>query len=253
MDFNRPDAKDIINQWVSDQTNELIEEIIDNIPPEAVMYLINAIYFKGTWTYEFDPEETELKPFHPEQAPDLNVSTMSQETALNYYQDDLMQMVELPYGDEKYSMLVFLPAGIHSCSDIQAAMNSDNLDTWTNQLTETNVRVQLPKFKFETFKLLNDPLSEMGMEIAFTDAADFTGINPAGNLFISRVLHKTFIDVNEEGTEAAAVTAVEISLTSIDPDPQPVEFIADKPFLFLIHENSSGSILFIGKLSRPEY
>ena len=253
LDFNRPDAVDIINQWVSDNTHELIDEIIKEISPETVMYLINAIYFKGTWTYEFDPEETQLLPFYPEQASELEVDAMRQETALNYYSDENMQLVELPYGDEKYSMLVFLPAGNHTCADLLARMNENNLDSWTGLFSETNVLVQIPKFRFETFKKLKDPLSEMGMEVAFTEAADFTRINPAGNLFISEVLHKTFIDVNEEGTEAAAVTAVVIELTSTEPGPQLVQFIADKPFLFMIREKTSGSILFIGKLSQPEY
>ena len=253
LDFSRTDAKDIINQWVSDHTNELIEEIIDMIPPEAVMYLINAIYFKGSWTYEFDPEETELRPFYPDQVSSVDVSTMRQEAALHYFQNNLFQCVDLPYGDNQYSMLVFLPSGDNTCDDIRAELSSDNLNTWSNQFAETNVLVQMPKFKFETFKLLNDPLTGMGMGIAFTDSADFTRINHAGNLFISRVLHKTFIDVNEEGTEAAAVTAVEISLTSAGGGTQTVPFIADKPFLFLIREKSTGSILFIGKLSQPEY
>lgn len=251
LDFNRPDARDIINQWVSDNTHQLIEEIIDFIPPEAVMYLINAIYFKGTWTYEFDPEETTLELFYPEAEASYETPSMHQETKLNYYQNNEFQLVELPYGDRKFSMLVFLPSGEHTCSDILSEMDNDTWNSWTNNLSETAVQVQLPKFKFETFKLLNDPLSRMGMEIAFSGAADFTRINQAGNLFISRVLHKTFIDVNEEGTEAAAVTAVEISLTSAGGGP--VRFIADKPFLFVIRENSTGSIIFMGKLSQPEY
>ncbi len=251
LDFSRPDATDIINQWVSDHTNELIEEIIDAIPAEAVMYLINAIYFKGTWTYEFDPNETGQKLFYPEEGASFETPAMRQETKLNYYKNQLFQLLELPYGDQKFSMLVFLPSGDQTCDDILAELDNDNWNSWTNNLSETNVQVQLPKFKFETFKLLNDPLTSMGMGIAFSDVADFTGINPAGNLFISRVLHKTFIDVNEEGTEAAAVTAVEISLTSVGSGP--VTFIADKPFLFVIRENSTGSILFMGKLSQPEY
>jgi len=253
LDFNRTDAVDIINQWVSDNTHELIDEIIKEISAESVMYLINAIYFKGTWTYEFDPEETGLLPFYPSQDQELSVSTMKQETTLNHFQNDLMQLVELPYGDEKYSMLVFLPSGNHTCDDIQSQLIATKLDSWTGQFSETNVLVQLPKFKFETFKKLKEPLREMGMGIAFTGGADFTRINKAGNLFISEVLHKTFIDVNEEGTEAAAVTAVVIELTSVEPGPQVVPFIADKPFLFLIREKTSGSILFIGRLSDPEY
>jgi serpin B len=252
LDFSQPDAVDIINQWVSDHTNELIEEIIDMIPAEAVMYLINAIYFKGTWTYEFDPEDTRPELFYPASGASFQAAAMYQETKLNYFSNNLFQLVELPYGDQKYSMLVFLPSGEHSCSDILAELNNDNWNNWTNNLAETNIYLQLPKFKFETFKLLNEPLSRMGMEIAFTGSADFTRINQAGNLFISRVLHKTYIDVNEEGTEAAAVTAVEISLTSAGGS-HLTHFIADKPFLFVIRENSTGSILFMGRLSQPEY
>ncbi len=253
LHFDAPDAKDIINQWVSDKTHEKIREIIDYIPAEAVMYLINAIYFKGTWTYEFDPENTGMKPFYPEDGPSFDALAMRQEASLNYYHNDLFQLVELPYGAGSFSMLVFLPDAGKSCDDILAELDNDNWNSWTGELSATNVLVQLPKFKFETFKMLNSYLSGMGMEIAFTGAADFTAINPAGNLFISRVLHKTFIDVNEEGTEAAAVTAVEVSFTSIGGDPQPVYFIADRPFLFAIRENSTGSILFMGKLSYPGY
>ncbi len=252
LDFNRPDAKDIINGWVSEQTHELITEIIDRIPDEAVMYLINAIYFKGTWTYEFDPDDTEPKPFFPEEGASFETPAMRQEATLNYLKNDLFQLVELPYGDRDFSMLAFLPEGNHTCADVIAEMNNDNWISWSGQMAETDVLVQLPKFKFETFKLLNDPLSGLGMGVAFTDGADFSGINPEGNIFISRVLHKTFIDVNEEGTEAAAVTAVEMSFTSVEPGG-PVYFIAQKPFLFAIRENSTGSILFIGKLSKPSY
>ena len=253
LDFNRQDAVNIINQWVSDNTHELIDEIIKEISPETVMYLINAIYFKGTWTYEFDPGETEQRPFYTEEGNELSLDAMRQETTLNYCSNELMQMIELPYGDEKYSMLVLLPGADHSCGDLLAQLNITNLNSWTTQFSETNVLVQLPKFKFETFKKLKDPLSEMGMGIAFTGAADFTRINTAGGLLISEVLHKTFIDVNEEGTEAAAVTAVVIELTSAGGGSHPVPFIADKPFLFLIREKTSGSILFIGRLSEPEY
>jgi serpin B len=252
LDFSHPDAVNIINQWVSDHTHDLIEEIIDAIPPAAVMYLINAIYFKGTWTYEFDPEETKLESFFPEAGASFETPAMHQETKLNYYQNNLFELVELPYGDRKFSMLVFLPSGENTCSDILSVLDNDNWSNWTNNFNETNVYLQLPKFKFETFKLLNDPLSSLGMGIAFSDAADFTRINPAGNLFISRVLHKTFIDVNEEGTEAAAVTVVEIELTSAGGSGL-THFIADKPFLFVIRENSTGSILFMGRLSQPEY
>jgi serpin B len=178
---------------------------------------------------------------------------MQQETTLNYFSNDKMQLVELPYGGEQYSMLVFLPRINYSCDDILTELNGTGMSSWIEQFAETNVHVQLPKFKFETFKKLKEPLAEMGMGVAFSDQADFTRINKAGGLFISEVLHKTFIDVNEEGTEAAAVTAVVMELTSVDPGTGVVEFIADRPFLFMIHEKTTGSILFAGRLSEPEY
>ena len=175
LDFSRPDAKDIINQWVSDHTNELIEEIINSIPPQAVMYLINAIYFKGTWTYEFDPEDTEQRTFVTGDGTEISAEAMRQETTLNYFSNDKLQLVELPYGGEQYSMLVFLPGINYTCEDILADLNRPNLSSWTEQFSEANVLVQLPRFKFEFFKKLKDPLSEMGMGVAFSELADFTG------------------------------------------------------------------------------
>jgi serine protease inhibitor len=254
LDFTLPDAKDIINGWVNEKTKGLIPAIIDNIPAEAVMYLINAIYFKGVWMYEFDPDDTREQDFYPEDGMTQKVDMMQMEGDLLFTSNDLFDAISLPYGDGQFNMFIMLPNGENTTGDIVAELNNDNWNTWINSLGTQQVVVKLPKFKFEFFRLLNDDLSSMGMGIAFDpDNADFSGINPDNELYISRVLHKTFIEVNEEGTEAAAVTAVEIGYTSIGPEPIIRYFTADHPFLFAIRENSSGTILFMGRVNLPEY
>jgi serine protease inhibitor len=255
LDFAAPDAKDIINGWVNEKTKGLIPSIIDNIPQEAVMYLINAIYFKGIWMYEFDPDDTREQDFYPENGTTQKVDMMQMEGDLLYTSNDLFDAVSLPYGDGQFNMFILLPKPGNTTGDIVAELSNDNWNTWINSLGTQKVVVKLPKFKFEFFRLLNDDLTDMGMGVAFDqDNADFSGINPERELYISRVLHKTFIDVNEEGTEAAAVTAVEIGETSYNPDEPIVRyFTADHPFLFAIRENSSGTILFMGRVNLPEY
>jgi len=255
LDFSAPDAKDIINEWVDERTKGLIPSIIDNIPEEAVMYLINAIYFKGVWMYEFDPDDTREQDFYPEDGMTQKVDMMQLEGDLLYASNNLFDAISLPYGDGQFNMFIMLPKGENTTGDIVAELNNDNWNTWINSLGKQKVVVKLPKFKFDFFRLLNDDLTGMGMGIAFDpDNADFSGINPYMELYISRVLHKTFIEVNEEGTEAAAVTAVEIGTTSYNPDEPPVMyFTADHPFIFTIRENSSGTILFMGRVNLPEY
>ena len=255
LDFSLPEAKDIINGWVDEKTEGLIPEIIDNISPDVVMYLINAIYFKGVWKYEFDPEKTSERDFYLEDSRSMKVDMMEMEEEVLYTSNDIFQAVSLPYGDGQFNMFIMLPAAQKTTADIVAELNNDNWDSWIGSLQTEQVVVKLPKFKFDFFRLLNDDLTGMGMGIAFDpDNADFSGINPERDLYISRVLHKTFIDVNEEGTEAAAVTAVEISETSYNPDEPVIRyFIADHPFLFAIRENSSGTILFMGRVNKPEY
>jgi serine protease inhibitor len=254
LDFSLPDAKNIINGWVNEKTKGLIPAIIDNIPPEAVMYLINAIYFKGVWMYEFDPDKTREQDFYPEVGMTQKVDMMQMEGDLLFTSNDLFDAISLPYGDGQFNMFIMLPKGENTTGSIVAELNNDNWNTWINSLGTQQVVVKLPKFKFGFFRLLNDDLAGMGMGIAFDpENADFSGINPDRELFISRVLHKTYIEVNEEGTEAAAVTAVEIGTTSVGPEPDIRYFTADHPFLFAIRENSSGTILFMGRVNMPEY
>ena len=159
--------------------------------------------------------------------------------------------VEMPYGDSAFSMVVLLPESGVSVADLVDEMDVENWDTWFENARLLGVQIQLPKFKYGFKSLLNDPLKDLGLGIAFSDSADFTRITPPGNLNISRVIHQTFIDVKEEGTEAAAATIVEIELTSIHGGTRT--FRADRPFLYVIRENSTGAILFMGKVGKPEY
>ncbi|RLD62306.1 MAG: serpin family protein [Bacteroidetes bacterium] len=251
LDFADSQAKNIINKWVADKTNNKIKEIVDNISPETVMYLINAIYFKGNWKYKFDSSDTESKPFYLADGTTKNVLMMQQESSFNYLSNDIFEAVEMPYGGEKFSMVVLLPKNDKTTSDIINELNDDNWNAWLNGFQKLdNIHIIMPKFKFQYEKKLNDVLIDMGLGIAFSDRADFTKINPKGGIAISKVKHKTFVDVNEEGTEAAAVTSVEISYTSIGPSNV---FNANKPFVFAIREKSTNSIIFIGKMAEPDY
>jgi len=250
LDFSDPGAKDIINGWIEEQTNDKIQDMLDYIPSSAVMYLINAIYFNATWKYRFDPEETFTDNFNLEGGGTHPTDFMQVEGTFNYSSQETFSAVELPYGDSAFSMVVLLPEPGFSTTDLVAGLNAESWDSWMQASYPSNVRVQLPKFKYGFKLLLNDPLTDLGLGIAFTESADFSRITPGGGLFISRVIHQTFIDVNEEGTEAAAATIVEIRETSA---PQILQFRADQPFLYMIKENSTGALLFMGKVGKPEH
>ncbi|MGC9343975.1 MAG: serpin family protein, partial [Bacteroidales bacterium] len=249
-----PASVDIINNWVSDKTHEKITSIIESIPPQTAMYLINALYFYGNWKFEFDKEDNFPMVFNYEDGSSAEVEAMKQKADLSYFADNQVRMVELPYGDGNFSMTIILPVDGYKLNDIIPDVNNQNWNTWRQQLTERSVNLMLPKFKFEYKSLLNDYLKSMGMEIAFGEGADFSSmVQEPADLFISRVIHKTFIDVNEEGTEAAAVTAVEVSFTSVGPGGPAVQFAVDQPFIFVISEKTSNSVVFMGKVGNPEY
>ncbi len=249
LDFSSPSAVNTINGWVSDKTNKLIPSIIDQIPADAVMYLVNAVYFKGQWKYQFETKNTELKPFFVSGG--ISVQAMTQHETLPYFKGTGFEAVELPYNQGNYSMTVLLPDANKTITDIIPQLSKANWDTWSSQFIETDVHLQMPKFKY-TYeeKNMKPILSAMGMNVAFTDDADFTRMNSGGRLSISRVLHKTYIATDEEGTEAAAVTAVEIRTTSVGPD-QVKYFTINRPFIYFIREKSTGTILFIGTVMNP--
>jgi len=251
LDFSSPTAVDIINGWVNEKTNELIPEILDAIPADAVMYLVNAVYFKGQWKYQFDKEKTVEKPFTLANASKVQVPAMIQHATYNYFKATDFEAVELPYNQGNYTMTVLLPNYNKSINELISQLTQANWNTWSQQFSETDIQLQLPRFKYEYKEENMKPiLTALGMGVAFTDNADFARINPNADLSISRVLHNTFIETNEEGSEAAAVTLVEMVETSAGPD-QPYYFTVDRPFVYFISEKSTGTILFIGTVMNP--
>jgi serpin B len=254
IDFNDPQTVEVINQWIEDKTNGKIKDMLDFIPTEAVMYLINAIYFNATWKYEFEKGDTYEGDFNLANGTRCKVDYMRVTGNFSYTSNEDFTAVELPYGDSTFSMVVMVPSGEQEVSDLVTKLDDVHWVSWFDNSSLRGVRIDLPKFKYDFKELLNTPLINLGLGVAFSEsAADFTRINPAGDLFISRVIHQTFIDVQEEGTEAAAATIVEISFNSIEGGGSPIYFRADKPFLYLIKENSTGAIVFIGKVGKPEY
>ena len=249
IDLQTAEALETINKWVSDNTHGKIDKILDKINPETVMILINALYFNCVWEVEFDPDDTHDTPFLTEEGSTWGtVEMMSLESNFNAAVTDDFMAVELPYKNKKFSMFLFRPNDGTTVDQLAAQLNGETWNSWMGKFSEQkDFSVRLPKFKFEFDRSLSNDLKSMGLEVAFTGAADFSGISQVPVL-ISDVIHKTYIDVNEEGTEAAAVTAVVIDLTSAGPG-----LTFNRPFLFAITENSSKSILFIGKVSEPEY
>ena len=253
LDFNSPEAVITINGWVADKTHDKITKIITEINPDHIMFLLNAIYFKGIWQTEFDENKTFQRYFTQENDEQIMVEMMTHRDSLFYFSNELFKAVEIPYGKGSYCMQVFLPEPDKSVNDIVLQLNEDNWKSWMNNFNIVEkIDLQLPKFKFKYEIKLNDVLSAMGMQIAFTNGADFSGIQDNAPLRIDYVKHKTFVEVNEEGTEAAAVTIVGIELTSIGPN-EYIPFHVDRPFLFTIIEKETGAILFIAKVMHPEY
>ena len=246
VNFGDSQTAELINNWASKNTNGLIDKVIDTTKPEDLMYLLNAIYFKGIWTSEFKKSNTHKKTFTLEDGTSVNVDMMSQTDKFNYKDDEYLQLVELPYGNSAFSMLVLLPKDKKSILDVVDALN--NSDYWAglkSGLREYEVELYLPKFKTEYSKKLNSVLSDMGMGLAFTNNADFSGMSDL-SAKIDFVKQDTYISVDEVGTEAAAVTTVGIVMTSMPVQPDKVVFNANKPFIYVIQENSTGSILFMG-------
>jgi len=248
VDFAAPATLQAINDWAKASTNGKIPTILDQIGDE-VMFLINAIYFKGSWRLAFDPKDTHSAPFHAADGTTQSVPTMSlrPETHRYAFTRDA-ELLELLYGNGAFAMTIVLPSRDRTLEDITAGLDAARWAEWIGALQDQKVGVELPKFRVEYKRELKDDLSALGMRIAFDpDRADFSGMaNIAPDrLFITRVTQKTFVDVNEEGTEAAAVTAV-----GIGPTSAPATVTVDRPFLFAIRERLSGTILFLGQITR---
>lgn len=246
LDFTSPSAVTTINSWVSEETNDRIPQILDEIHRDDVMFLINAIYFKGTWQKQFDKTRTEQAPFNAADGTTASVPMMWRAEGVDHVATSEYSAIDLPYGNTAFTMTVVMPNG----TDIDTFAESFDQSKWNalvSGLKTSSLEVHLPKFRMEWKRLLNEDLEELGMRLPFTPrGADFTRMSPAGrDLFISRVLQKTFVEVDEAGTEAAAATLVGIRATSLPPS-----FRADRPFLVVIRERFSGAILFIGKIAK---
>ncbi len=247
LDFDDPGAKDTINAWVAEQTHGLIEEIVDSIDVDTVMVLINAVYFKGDWTYQFDQSLTADAEFHVDEDTASTVSMMQLHGDVPCQSGEGFRAVDLPYGRQHFAMSVILPDEGVAVDEVAAGLAAGGWAGIVNGFADEETTVELPKFTLEFEQSLVDVLSALGMAEAFDPvAADFTGINANGGLFISDVKHKTFVQVDEVGTEAAAVTSVDVAAGSA---PEP--FRVDRPFLVVLHDRHSGAILFMGKIVDP--
>lgn len=251
LDFSKTaETLNKVNGWVNTNTKGKIDKIIEQVKAEDIMYLLNAIYFNGEWKYRFDTKETADRSFTKEDNTVVQVPTMEIEKPFNYFNHSDFQLLEMPYGSGKYSMLIFLPASGKNTSDVISMMSSENLNDWISKMTEQKKEVFLPKFEFKFDNSLKDELAALGMTDAFDDAkANLSGISDVAKLVISEVMHKTYIKVDERGTEAAAVTGITVGVTSMPVDNS---FRVDHPFVFAIREKDTQAILFIGKVMDPK-
>ena len=249
-----PAAVDIINSWVAEKTHDKILEIIKDLSPDDRLVLLNAIYFYGTWTKQFDEDGTKMNRFTKNDGTILEVPMMSKEDNLEYTSNDLFEAVKLPYGTGQYQMTVMLPKDGYTSADLINELSIENWKNWSKQYDKPEkIVVTMPRFKYGFEVKLENILQEMGMQKAFSRSdADFSKISDEF-LYISKVIHKTYIDVNETGTEAAAVTAIVFRATSAGTEPEKIRFTVDKPFVFAITEKDTDAILFIGEVQNPEY
>jgi serpin B len=250
-------ARQTINQWVEQATQGKIKDLIPQglLNEMTRLVLANAVYFKGKWQQPFKPDATKSAPFFLSADKQSDVPLMYQQQHCRFGKFDLadhtgLQVIELPYQGDELSMVVLLPHQTGGLSALEKQLSVDNLKQWTSKLAQPEVKISLPKFKLSAEFQLRDILTDLGMPLAFApDKADFSGMDGQHDLYISAVVHKAYVDVNEEGTEAAAATGV-VSRAMAMP-ANPVEFRADHPFLFLIRDQKTGCILFMGRVTDP--
>lgn len=248
LNFKNPNSVKIINYWVDEKTNGKIPSIVNQINPLDMMLLINATYFKGNWASKFKPSNTTDEPFTLQNGKVIQVPTMMQKTKMGFLSNDLFSAVELPYGKGNFRMVLMLPNKGKTVKDVENALNQTSWNQWSSNLNnQTEMFIHLPKFKFEFEKVLNDDLAKLGLVIAFSKSANFSKINPKVPVNISIVKQKTYIEVNEEGTEAAAATSVIMKATAV----LTKSIFFNRPFLFAIKEKGTNAILFVGCVKNP--
>jgi serpin B len=245
-----------INNWAAKQTHN---RIMNAVPPSAItaqtrLIVVDAIYFKAAWENEFRKSSTSDQPFFLEGKDPVQIPLMQLRESCNYVENETLQAVELPYRGD-FSLVVLLPRKREGLSDLEKSLTATSLDGWMKQMARQSVQVFLPKFRTVGEYELNQPLAKLGMTDAFNaQAADFSGITSAVKLCIDRVIHKTFISVDETGTEAAAITSVTMRMTAVlaPRHQQPTIFRADHPFVYLLRHRPTGAILFIGRVTNPK-
>lgn len=245
--FSDPATVQAINNWCSDNTNGKIDRIIDRLTPADVMVLLNALYFNAPWEEKFDPSLTAEAAFHGASGT-KDVEMMYRKGKYNYAEYQGCQMIELPYLGSTYSMFVILPPAGMKIEALLPYVNESTYDAAMKMFEPVDVKFRMPKVKLETEMLLNDVLMGMGVRTAFTGAADFKGISEMGPLVVSQVRQKCYIDIAESGTEAAAVTSIQMRLTSVRPEYDVKTMTVDRPYVFFIADKTTDNILFAGKI-----
>lgn len=250
LDFSDPNSKDIINQWVDDATEGKISKIIDQTRSDDLMFLINAVYFLADWKYEFDPQNTSTSNFNLINNTFVQTDMMfSSKIDFEFYTDNDVELISLPYGSSgQFQFTAIKPGANSDLNQLISIFNQNNWDQWIDQsMTGHDMHIRFPKFETDYKIKLNSILQTLGMQVPFSGSANFSKIVEDLGLAISRVDHKTYMKLDEQGTEAAAVTSTGVTVTSVPPT---VSF--DEPFLYVIHEKETGAILFIGKMMNPQ-
>ncbi len=250
LDFSSPKALERINGWASDKTNGKVKKVLDVIDPATVVILMNALYFKGDWQTQFDAKQTTDAPFYLANGEEKNVKMMRTKSDFEGVSGGNFSALRLPYASGQFNMTLLLPDQGSSVGEVIEGLDANAWNSLNGDLRKSGYEVGLPRFKLDYEVELNEVLRAMGMPIAFTGAADLTKINRAGGLYVSLVKQNSYLGIDEKGTEAAAVTTILIEKTSVGTPVTP-KFICDRPFVLVISERTSNTILFMGKIMNP--
>lgn len=257
VDFinSKTETIEMINSWIENKTNNLIKNILgpNDLSTDTKLVLCNAIYFKARWREAFSERLTKTEKFYKSDKSEIECQMMSATDYFNFKQTLNYKVIELPYWDGKFSMIIVLPNSKGKLDKLEKGLDNDHITKLFTDLKSEYIGLKIPKFKMETRLNLSDPLAELGMKLAFSNSADFTRINPELPLHISAVIHKAYIAVDEQGTEAAAATVIACETTSFTEKPKPKSFIADHPFMFFIVDRKQNTILFMGKVEDPKF
>lgn len=251
LDFSKASTLKRINQWCSEHTDGMIPKIIDQVDADAVSYIMNAIYFNGTWTDKFDKQQTKLENFQGYTRDIKKAQMMHRHAKYQYLDNADFAAIDLPYGNRSYSMTVILPNRGKSIDEVMAALDTKKVGELRRNMDECVVDLKLPRFTISQETTLNDIISKLGAPTMFSGSADFSNF-ASGNLNISKMIQKAKIEVSEEGTKASAVTMAMVAMTALRPEPRKVVFHANRPFVYMITENSTGAILFMGQYTGAE-